>query len=71
MFESNRKLLLIFIVMIIGRWSERRGVLLISQFVLSSSLDVMAVMSGDVDCFAWFVDDRVGSFLFNMVWSEF
>jgi hypothetical protein len=38
---------------------------------LSSSLDVMAVMSGDVGCCAWFVDDRVGSFLFNMVWSEF
>ena len=31
----------------------------------------MAVMSGDVGCCAGFVDDRVGSFLFNMVWSEF
>ena len=40
-------------------------------FVLSSSFDVMAVMSGDVGCCAGFVDDRVGSFLFNMVWSEF
>ena len=62
MFGSSRKLLLVFIVMIIGRWSERRGVLLIFQFVLSSSSDVMAVMSGDVGCCAGFVDDRVGSF---------
>ena len=41
------------------------------QFVLSDKFDEMVVMSGDVGCCAGFVDDRVGSFLFNMVWSEF
>ena len=71
MFGSNRKLFLVLIVMIIGRWSERRGVVLSFQFALSDKFDDMVVMSGDVGCCAWFADDLVCSFWFSIVCSEF
>ena len=64
------KFVLVFIVVMIGRWSEWSSVM-VFQFVCLCSESCIVVMSGDVFCCLGLLGTLVGVFVFRMMWFEF
>ena len=63
-------LALVFIVMIIGRWSEFSSVV-VFQVVCLDSVSWVVVISGDVFCWSLLLGILVGELSFKMMWLEF
>lgn len=63
-------LALVFIVIMIGIWSEESAVM-VCQVVNLAKLEEIVVMSGDVGCWFLFPGILVGVFWFRIIWSEF